>query len=83
MAQTKELLCYLWDNYLEGYSTNKIVLMGVGESYCGIKMLLTSRDCRSKIAAVLSFVQGIYHPIPISCLHTCTLNHNPPTKKLG
>lgn len=39
----KELVCYLWDNYLEGYESNDIVLMGVGDSYLGIRMLLTSR----------------------------------------
>jgi hypothetical protein len=40
---TKELLCYLWDNYLEGYASNCIVLMGVGDSYLGVKQLLVSR----------------------------------------
>jgi histone deacetylase 6 len=38
-----ELVCYLWDNYLEGYESTDIVLMGVGYSYLGVKMLLTSR----------------------------------------
>lgn len=42
-ATTKELLCYLWDNYLEGYASENIVLMGVGDAYLGVKMLLTSR----------------------------------------
>jgi histone deacetylase 6 len=42
-AATKELLCYLWDNYLEGYASENIVLMGVGDAYLGVKMLLTSR----------------------------------------
>lgn len=41
--QTKDLLCYLWDNYLEGYASNCIVLMGVGDAYLGVKQLLTSR----------------------------------------
>jgi hypothetical protein len=38
-----ELICYLWDNYLEGYESHDVVLMGVGYSYFGVKMLLTSR----------------------------------------
>jgi len=42
-AQMTELMCYLWDNYLEGYESHDIVLMGVGYSYLGVKMLLTSR----------------------------------------
>jgi histone deacetylase 6 len=41
--QTKDLLCYLWDNYLEGYDSDCIVLMGVGDAYLGVKQLLTSR----------------------------------------
>lgn len=65
-AQTKELLCYLWDNYLETYAVDQIVLMGVGDSYCGIKDLLTSRDCRPKIACVLSFVQGMCNRLYIN-----------------
>jgi hypothetical protein len=42
-AQMTELMCYLWDNYLEGYESHDVVLMGVGYSYLGVKMLLTSR----------------------------------------
>jgi histone deacetylase 6 len=40
--QTKELLCYLWDNYLE-VTRASISLMGVGDAYLGIKQLLISR----------------------------------------
>lgn len=42
-TQTKELLCYLWDNYLEAFESRSIVLMGVGDAYLGVKQLLTSR----------------------------------------
>jgi hypothetical protein len=42
-SQTKELLCYLWDNYLEGYASNSIVVMGVGDAYIGAKQLLLNR----------------------------------------
>ncbi|KAI9744242.1 MAG: Histone deacetylase hda1 [Claussenomyces sp. TS43310] len=61
--QTKELVCYLWDNYLEVCETYDIVLMGVGDSYLGIKMLLTSRDCKFKFRSVVNFVSGNLRPI--------------------
>jgi histone deacetylase 6 len=38
-----ELVCYLWDNYLEGYESNDIAVMGVGYSYLAVRMLLTNR----------------------------------------
>src|SRR5438045_471020 len=38
-----ELVCYLWDNYLEGYESSDIVVMGVGYSYIGIRELLWKR----------------------------------------
>jgi histone deacetylase 6 len=41
--QTKDLLCYLWDNYFEINPSSSITLMGVGDAYLGIKQLLTSR----------------------------------------
>ena len=41
--QTKDLLCYLWDNYLEGFASKQIVLMGIGDAYLGVKQLLTFR----------------------------------------
>jgi histone deacetylase 6 len=56
--RTQELLAYLWDNYLEGYASSSIVLMGVGDAYVGIKKLLEVRNCMSKVACVLSFVSG-------------------------
>ena len=43
LRQTKELVCYIWDNYLELNETASITLMGVGDAYIGIKQLLTSR----------------------------------------
>ncbi len=41
--QTKELLCYLWDNYFELNSECSLTLMGVGDAYLGVKQILTSR----------------------------------------
>jgi len=43
VQQSKELLCYLWDNYLQINESASITLMGVGDAYLGIKQLLTSR----------------------------------------
>ncbi len=56
-------MCYLWDNYLEGYASNDILLMGVGDSYLAVKLLLTSRECKWKIRAILNFVSGALRPI--------------------
>lgn len=41
--QSKELLCYLWDNYLQLNDSASLTLMGVGDAYLGIKQLLISR----------------------------------------
>jgi histone deacetylase 6 len=41
--QCKELLCYLWDNYITGYDVKTIVIVGVGNAYIGAKQLLISR----------------------------------------
>ncbi|KAE8447296.1 hypothetical protein EG329_010854 [Mollisiaceae sp. DMI_Dod_QoI] len=41
--QTKDLLCYIWDNYLELLPNASVTLVGVGDAYMGIKQLLTSR----------------------------------------
>jgi len=63
-TQTKDLLCYLWDNYLSLLpSSSLLLLMGVGDSYLGIKSLLTSRSSRSRIAGILCFVSGSLRPI--------------------
>ncbi|TAQ86404.1 hypothetical protein B7494_g5271 [Chlorociboria aeruginascens] len=62
-TQMKELLCYLWDNYLELAPCNNIAFMGVGDAYLGIKQLLLSRNCRSRISCILSFVTGALRPV--------------------
>jgi histone deacetylase 6 len=62
-TRTKDIMCYLWDNYLENYDTQEITLMGVGESYQGVKQLLTNRDCKDKITSVLNFVTGSLRPV--------------------
>lgn len=43
-AEIRELMCYLWDNYLQLYDADKIFIMGIGYAYIGIKMLLLNRS---------------------------------------
>ncbi|KUI67574.1 Histone deacetylase clr3 [Cytospora mali] len=63
-AQIQELICYLWDNYLQLYDdAEEIFIMGVGHAYIGVKMLLLNRDCKSKISGVVNFVNGSLRPI--------------------
>lgn len=58
-AQLQELMCYLWDNYLQLYdSADEIFLMGVGNAYLGIKVLLINRG--------MSKVEPIYSTWPFS-----------------
>jgi histone deacetylase 6 len=42
--QIHDLMCYLWDNYLQLYeAAEEIFLMGVGNANLGIKLLLINR----------------------------------------
>ena len=36
-------MCYIWDNYLQLYEAESIFLMGVGNAYLGVKVLLINR----------------------------------------
>ena len=38
-----ELVCFLWDNYLQLHRAEKIFLMGIGDAYLGVKVLLINR----------------------------------------
>ncbi|KAI9053957.1 hypothetical protein LZ554_002901 [Drepanopeziza brunnea f. sp. 'monogermtubi'] len=63
-AQVRDLLCFIWDNYLELNRDANITLMGVGDAYFGIKQLLVARDgAKDKIAGILSFVTGALRPV--------------------
>lgn len=42
-AQIKELMNYIWDNYLQLYDAEDLFLLGVGNAYLGVKFLLTER----------------------------------------
>ncbi|KAG6015062.1 hypothetical protein E4U54_004372 [Claviceps lovelessii] len=61
--QIQQLACYLWDNFLQLYETDEIFLMGVGNAYLGVKVLLINRDCKSKIAGIVNYVTGNLRPI--------------------
>lgn len=41
--QIKELMNYIWDNYVQLYDFEDLFLMGVGNAYLGVKLLLTER----------------------------------------
>ncbi|TGO61502.1 hypothetical protein BOTNAR_0128g00100 [Botryotinia narcissicola] len=62
-SQMKDLVCYIWDNFIQLYNSDNIMLMGVGDSYLGIKQLLTSRDCRNRLAGILAFITGSLRPV--------------------
>lgn len=43
-AQIQELVCYVWDNYLQvSDAAEEMFLMGVGNAYLGVKLLLINR----------------------------------------
>jgi histone deacetylase 6 len=52
--QITSLVCYLYDNYLQLYDADDIFLMGVGNSYLGVKMLLISRGKHHLVATKLA-----------------------------
>ncbi|KAG8673475.1 Histone deacetylase hda1 [Fusarium poae] len=61
--QIQSLVCYLWDNHLQLYDADDIFIMGVGNAYLGVKVLLINRDCKSRISGVINFVNGTLRPI--------------------
>ncbi|KAH9898632.1 putative histone deacetylase A [Xylariomycetidae sp. FL2044] len=61
--QIQELVCYVWDNYLSLYDADEIFLIGVGNAYMGVKILLTTRDCKDRIQGVVNFVTGNLRPV--------------------
>ncbi|KAI4863668.1 putative histone deacetylase A [Hypoxylon rubiginosum] len=61
--QIQELVCYIWDNYLEIYEPEELFIIGAGNAYMGVKILLTNRDSKHRIAGVINFVTGNLRPI--------------------
>lgn len=58
-AQVQELMCYIWDNYLQIYDgVDEIFLMGVGNAYLGVKVLLINRNVKARVAGVINFVDS-------------------------
>lgn len=49
-AQLQELVCYLWDNYIQLWdNATEVFLVGVGNAYLGVKMLLMGRGMQSPL----------------------------------
>ncbi|KAI1139775.1 putative histone deacetylase A [Hypoxylon sp. FL0543] len=61
--QIQDLVCYIWDNYLQLYDVEDLFVVGVGNAYLGVKVLLTNRDCKSRIQGVINFVTGNLRPV--------------------
>ncbi|KAM4066934.1 arb2 domain-containing protein [Hirsutella rhossiliensis] len=61
--QIQQLVCYVWDNFLQLYDTDEIFLLGVGNAYLGVKVLLINRDCKFRISGVVNFVTGNLRPV--------------------
>ncbi|SZF03334.1 unnamed protein product [Blumeria hordei] len=66
----KEVLCYIYDNYIEPHSLatattppTSLCLVGVGNAYRGINRLLSARSCRRMVTSVLCFVSGSLRPV--------------------
>ncbi|KAI0402978.1 histone deacetylase [Xylaria palmicola] len=61
--QIQELVCYIWDNYLQLYDVEELFLVGIGDAYLGVKILLTNRECKDRISGVVNFVTGNLRPV--------------------
>ncbi|KAI1006064.1 Histone deacetylase [Podosphaera aphanis] len=66
----KEVVCYIYDNYIEPHSPatatsppTSLTLMGIGNAYLGVRELLMSRDCHRMVTAVVCFVDGNLKPV--------------------
>ncbi|KAI9807599.1 MAG: hypothetical protein M1825_005539 [Sarcosagium campestre] len=53
---TKELVLYLWDNYIELNEASNVFILGVGEACAGVMHLLNHRDCSRVLRGVVSFI---------------------------
>jgi histone deacetylase 6 len=73
----KELMCYLWDNYLDLHDSEHVVLMGVGDSYSAVRELLVNRgkDSLFLLSGFGSAGPGILPHAPLNhpYVHTLTL----------
>ncbi|KAI6249026.1 Histone deacetylase [Erysiphe necator] len=67
---SREVLCYIYDNYIEPHSPatalkppTSLTILGVGHAHIGIRQLLISRDCRQIVTSILCFVNGSLKPV--------------------
>ncbi len=52
--QIQELVCFVWDNYQQvSDAVEEIFLMGVGNAYLGVKVLLVNRGMASPCNALV------------------------------
>ncbi|KAI5819059.1 histone deacetylase Clr3 [Pyronema omphalodes] len=56
IAQSDELCLYMWDNYLEVTDAKNIILIGIGYAVSGLVGMLSLRDPRERVRAVISFL---------------------------
>ncbi|KAJ2901335.1 hypothetical protein MKZ38_001947 [Zalerion maritima] len=49
-ANIRDLMIYLWDNFIQIMPAREIFLMGVGDAYLGVKVLLINRGMSSAVA---------------------------------
>lgn len=58
-ASAQDLCIYLWDDYIEYFSAEKIILIGVGEAYSGLVYLAGHREIRTRVRSIIAFVDDI------------------------
>lgn len=73
----KELMCFLWDNYLEVHESEHIVLMGVGDSYSAVRELLVNRGKHRLAFDNLFWFHGLGDALK-SFINPIPRPHNPP-----
>lgn len=60
-GQLQELVCYIWDNYLQiSDAAQQIFVMGVGQAYLGVKMLLVNRGGFDLVVLVVLVVFSFF-----------------------
>lgn len=52
----QEVLLYIWDNYIQYFKAQKVVLVGYGDAYSGIVHLIGHRDVRDVVKAAIAFI---------------------------
>lgn len=74
--QIRSLICYLWDNYIQLYDADEIFIMGVGNAYLGVKVLLINRGTPLTISRDMS---ADTHRLQIKDFWCCQLRHWEPS----